>query len=123
MRQNDSIDFRETKEYPRTEQPYSLDEVLFLMHCFVKNQSAEEAAKLVKRSPESLKYKFLLYRPINFDGSFDPTRSVNTVEESFSYTEPTVERYLFKEDNIGSVAAQIVEGILENSREEIQDAS
>jgi len=76
------------RKFYRTENPYSLDEILFIMNRITSHQSIPKIASLVKRSPSALIFKFLKYRPYLEDGSLDFYSSVDTMEEALDYKKP-----------------------------------
>lgn len=80
--------------YSRTGAPYSLNEILYIMDFFNRSVSIGNIADFVFRHPSSLRFKFLEYRPINQDGSFDWNRTVTS--ENNIYDSPPLQRVIGK---------------------------
>lgn len=75
----------EKEQYPRTDHDFSLDEICYVMDRLSRGVSVEEIAEYIQRAPWLVSFKFIEYRPINPDGTYDYSRSVETPEEALTY--------------------------------------
>ena len=71
--------------YPRTEEEFSLNEICYIMEKLMDQVSIDRIAKLTARAPWLIRFKFLEYRPLKKDGTFDFSKSVGTAEEVHTY--------------------------------------
>ena len=69
----------------RTREPYTLDEILYTTFMLLEsNYDIARVAKSVKRFPQEIIYRYVYFRPIRKDGTYDPN-SVETEQESLTY--------------------------------------
>ena len=78
--------------YYRTRDPWSLDEVLYVIHHLGEGAPIQMIADLIKRLPFQIEREFLKFRPKRKDGTYDSSKSVSTRDEAenFDFKKQTI---------------------------------
>jgi hypothetical protein len=62
-----------------------LNEVLYIIDQLSRGASVDSIGRATRRHPQTIRFKFLEYRPINSSGQFIWNESVKTEEEVYNY--------------------------------------